>query len=187
MKARDPHVVVMVAATQGRSALLSAEECRALAGDKTFQNVARSHLNENEAHLPWQLVNIKANRPFMMAEWRAVPNSDGYEVSSLGHVRRGALLLKQIGSGRYGHASVSIYYGGRQRRINVHKLVAEVFHGIPPADKPLACHRNGRAWDNRADNLYWGSMADNVADMKRHTSLRRNSSEKSVRSNANSG
>lgn len=67
---------------------------------------------------------------------------------------------------RYGHANVSLYNRPHVRRVGVHQLVAEVFHGPAPAGRTLACHKNGNAWDNRAENIYWGSQAENVADMQ---------------------
>lgn len=181
---RDPYIAIMVAAAKGQSLRLDAKECAMLAKDTFIEKVARSHLEREELAKPWRSIDPKADRPVAIAEWRAIPGYEEYEVSSLGQVRRGGRILKEVASGRYGHANVSIYAKGVERRVNVHKLIAEVFHGPAPDNKPFACHRNGHAWDNRADNLYWGSREENVADMIRHASLREKEFEKLVRKNA---
>jgi hypothetical protein len=46
--------------------------------------------------------------------------------------------------------------------------VALTFIGPPPEGKPLACHINGKPWENRVDNIYWGDHIDNGADWSRH-------------------
>jgi hypothetical protein len=101
-------------------------------------------------------------------EWRTVPGFERYEVSSLGHVRRGFKLLKQT-KHKAGHLSVTLYSDdGDQWRVGVHRLVALAFIGLPPRDKPLACHKNGRPWENVATNLYWGDHIENAADARNH-------------------
>jgi NUMOD4 motif len=87
-------------------------------------------------------------------EWRTVPEFGRYEVSSLGHVRRGKLLKRTKHKG--GHLSVTVYSdNGVQWPVGVHRLVALAFIGPPPRGKPLACLKNGRPGENVATNLSW--------------------------------
>lgn len=105
-------------------------------------------------------------------EWRAVPGFEEYQVSRDGEVRRQYDRLLQVLPTRWGHMHVTLYdRGGKQFKRGIHRLVAMAFLGPPPPGKPLACHKNGRAWDNKPENLYWGSHAENVADRMRHASL----------------
>lgn len=72
------------------------------------------------------------------------------------------------------HVSSRGYYklilrrAGEKTTANVHRLVCEAFHGPAPEGKPLACHKDGDALNNRAENLYWGSLSDNMRDSVRH-------------------
>lgn len=109
-------------------------------------------------------------------EWRQIPDYPRYEVSSLGYVRRrseghrltAGPLLKPHRKQR-GHLTVSVYRdGGRQWRADVHRLVALAFLGPPPSSEHMICHRNGWGEDCRPSNLYWGTVADNRADERRH-------------------
>jgi hypothetical protein len=125
-------------------------------------------------------VELLAKQPFVSIdpelaalEWRPVPGFERYEVSEWGHVRRGHNILKQTRQ-RYGHRCVTVYSAaGKQWRAGVHSLVAVAFLGPAPEGKPFACHKNGYADENYKDNIYWGSRQENVADMVRHASLKR--------------
>lgn len=164
---RDAYIAMMVAAAKGKSVRLTAEECEALAKDGLIARTAKSRLDRPEMNLPWTRIDAERPRPHQIAEWRAVPGFEEYEVSSLGQVRHGARILKATAA-RYGHSKVSLYSAEAKRRVGVHQLVAEVFHGPAPEGKPFACHENGHAWDDRADNIYWGSRAENDDDRRRH-------------------
>lgn len=152
MKTRNEHdlyATILRAAKEGRGLRLSATETMLLAKQ------------------PF----VAFDQRISALEWRTIEGYERYEISIEGHVRRGMRLLKQTETKSL-HLNVTIYSNsGEQWRAGVHHLVATAFKNAPPADKPLACHVNGRPWDNRATNLYWGSHADNVADMVRHASL----------------
>lgn len=108
----------------------------------------------------------------MSEVWRPVRETCGYEVSSLGRVRSldrvvryidgrtnfrpGQILKLSMSSG---YPAVNIK--GRRRR--VHVLVAETFHG-PRPNGLECCHRDDDRTNNRADNLYWGTHAQNLKD-----------------------
>lgn len=100
-------------------------------------------------------------------EWRPIPNSKGYEVSSVGRVRRGKRHLKQwkIKAG-YSYIGV-MYLDGAWKRCRVHRLVLEAFVGPCPAGM-IVCHNNGVRDDNRLENLRYDTAASNVRDMYKH-------------------
>lgn len=68
---------------------------------------------------------------------------------------------------RYGHVRVVLYRSGSRRRYFIHRLVLETFVG-PCPEGMEGCHRDGDPSNNRIENLYWGTHADNVQDSVRH-------------------
>lgn len=101
-----------------------------------------------------------------------------YEISNLGNLRR---LTSRKGSCagtlvRYakskGYLRVPLWKDGRPKDFRVNRLVCLHFHRmpshLPPSGKWEACHKNGLAQDNRAENLYWGTHTDNMRDCVRH-------------------
>ena len=117
-----------------------------------------------------------------MTQWRAVPGFDGeYEVSDDGQVRS---LLRVVtrSDGRTrtirprvlhpnkmkkGHMQVSLWRGNREHKHLVHRLVLLAFvSSCPPGLQAL--HGNGIAWDNRVENLRWGTISENSLDSVKH-------------------
>ena len=105
-------------------------------------------------------------------EWRVVERNPSYEVSSLGNVRSVDRTLTLSNGHRRFHKGqplvISIVGGYPQVNLSrvatrVHVLVAEAFHG-PRPDGMEVCHRNDIRTDNRAENLYWGTHAQNLRD-----------------------
>lgn len=110
-------------------------------------------------------------------EWRAAPGWAAYEVSDRGRVRSvdrtlpdgreaGGVMLKPS-KDKDGYRYVTLANGTERWRVHVGRLVLTAFDRWPP-DGMEACHRNGRRWDNRLANLYWGTRPDNRADRERH-------------------
>jgi hypothetical protein len=100
---------------------------------------------------------------------RKIPGYERYAVDTLGNVwrigaPRGIPLRPALRSG-YPFVVLS-EAGGKQAR-SVHHLVLETYVGPRPEGKE-PCHRNGIKTDNRLDNLYWGTRAENIADKFRH-------------------
>lgn len=113
--------------------------------------------------------------------WKACPGFEqDYEVSSRGRVRailgevpvrrngglhrriRRPRILKGALSG--GYPAVNLCFGGGRTQTNhVHVLVCVAFHGPRPPQHE-ACHRDGDRLNARAENLYWGTQAQNRAD-----------------------
>jgi hypothetical protein len=112
-------------------------------------------------------------------EWRPVVGYEGlYEVSSLGRVKSAAAgrgrvqgrVLRQSARNAKGYMRVNLW-NGTQRNHFTHHLVAAAFIGPRPAGL-LVLHENGRADDNKASNLRYGTHRENVADAKRHGTFR---------------
>lgn len=116
----------------------------------------------------------------MNEEWLPVPVKgleEYYLVSSQGRVYRrpyenyrGKIIPGKILEGYVqpiGYRVVSMTDGnGHKAQYRVHRLVCIAFHGR--SHKPLVCHKNGDKLDNRAENLYWGTHADNYQDSVDH-------------------
>ncbi len=103
--------------------------------------------------------------------WLPIKETDGlYEVSNNGnvckHVNGRRILLKVNFSGPYG--KVGLYPPGcKGLTRQVHKLVCTAFHG-DPQDFQVVRHLNGDRYDNRAENLIWGTPEQNCQDSIRH-------------------
>ena len=66
-----------------------------------------------------------------------------------------------------GYRQVNLRTPSGRRTYHVHRLVAETFHGKPPAG--LVCrHLDGNPTNNRAENLKWGTYKQNQDDSLRH-------------------
>lgn len=116
--------------------------------------------------------------------WKPVVGFEGfYEVSSMGNVRscerehtyldkRLGLVTRRrksqpIAQGGNIYLSVSLSIDGVHSRHLTHKLVAEAFVG-PRPDGLEVRHLNGKAHDNRASNLCYGTKKENAADRDVH-------------------
>lgn len=103
-------------------------------------------------------------------EWRSTTLVAGYEVSSLGRVRRSSpargtcvgRVLRPYNS-RSGRPCVRI--GGKS--LYVHTLVATSFLGPRPPGAECR-HLDGVKTNNRFTNLLWGTRAENEADRAAH-------------------
>ena len=109
--------------------------------------------------------------------WLPIPGWEGlYEISDMGRVRS---LDRIAANGRFwkgriraltisnGYLAVSLWRGGSGEMRLVSGLVATVFCGPKPPGKEVR-HLNGDAWDNRAENLAWGTSSENKLDQVRH-------------------
>ena len=112
----------------------------------------------------------------MSEEWRIIPSSPSYEVSSTGRVRRLApYRATKVGHvlkpsrQRSKHLLVRLCEAGKPvRATGIHRLVAEAFHGPAPTPKHVAAHNNGIPFDNRPDNIRWATNSENMADRRGH-------------------
>lgn len=90
-------------------------------------------------------------------------------VWSIGHNWRGygvREIVPTLNSDGYRQVRLSIE--GRRLCRTVHGLVALTFHGPRPSPRHQVCHANGNRTDNRAENLRWGTGAENAADRTAH-------------------
>lgn len=104
-----------------------------------------------------------------MEEWKDIDGFPGYQISSYGNVR-------SFTNNRHGLCNTPHFLGtdtnsngykrvflGSKGRFFVHHLVAKAF--IPnPNDYPVVRHKDDDRLNNRADNLEWGTQADNIQD-----------------------
>ena len=121
-----------------------------------------------------------------MELWKALPGYEGlYEVSDQGRVRSlerfdtygtGRRVPERIlsisnGGGNsktgYHYAQVALTRNGVRASKLLHRLVLAAFVGPPPEDHQT-CHKNGNRFDNRLENLRYGTAQDNANDRIRH-------------------
>lgn len=85
------------------------------------------------------------------------PGPDGSEMKKLKPWRDGQ-----------GYEYVQIYLDSKAKiKRAVHRLVLEAFVGAKPSGF-VARHLNGCPFDNRLENLSWGTAKENAQDRKRH-------------------
>jgi hypothetical protein len=101
--------------------------------------------------------------------WKSVLGYAGrYEVSDEGGIWS---VTKNRPMTPYVHASgylaVGLWDGEKCTTTYVHRIVAASFVRRPD-DGVEVCHRDGKPLNNAAENLYWGTRADNMRDAVRH-------------------
>ena len=96
---------------------------------------------------------------------------EGYCVSDDGRVfGKDGRELRQ-GPNDNGYMRVWLRVSGRYKAVSVHSLVATAFIGKRP-ENCQARHLDGNQRNNSASNVVWGTLAENVADRKRHKNSR---------------
>lgn len=111
---------------------------------------------------------------FMKEEiWKQINGYRGwYEISNLGNIKslpkwQGCVLskeriLKPMPT-KHGYMRVCLSNSRvRKKFISVHRIVATHFIGVAPKNKPWVNHKNGIKKDNRAENLEWSSISENI-------------------------
>lgn len=84
------------------------------------------------------------------------------------HQKRRVRELKQREHPRTGHARVDVRdHFGRKMTVKVHRLIALAWHGPPPFEGAEVLHNDGTT-DNHAENLRWGTTAENAQDREDH-------------------
>lgn len=99
-------------------------------------------------------------------EWREVPGTIGYLVSSMGRARgkRGQLLKATPTPKGYPRLN---FYGDKKGSYFLHTAVLESFVGPRPEGMEVR-HLNGNPADARLSNLAWGTRTQNRADRIAH-------------------
>jgi hypothetical protein len=119
--------------------------------------------------------------------WKAIPGYEThYAASSFGRIKSICRVVKDIKSGKertrvfkekilrfnisksHGRMSVMLSKNGKLKRILVARLVCLAFHGLPPKGKENVLHYDDIHANNVPENLRWGSLKENAADMRRN-------------------
>lgn len=126
-------------------------------------------------------------------EWRVIPEYPGYEVTKTGQVRSWLRpgpnpeladepQLKSARPDKDGYLRVSIKVAeGKYRRIGVHRLVALAWHPETHFEGAWALHNDGDKLNNHADNIRWGTPAENSSDRGIHGTFTNPSSPERIK------
>lgn len=103
----------------------------------------------------------------MAAAFADIEGIRGYRVNALGEVwsDRAKRFLVGTKCGQMGYRAVDTFSQGR---FYIHQAVCRAFHGPKPGPEYQVRHLDGDRNNNRADNLAWGTKAENEADKVRH-------------------
>lgn len=100
--------------------------------------------------------------------WKPIPYST-YEASSLGKIRNcknGKILKPNVGND--GYLFVGIRFLDQKHSKKVHQLVCMAFHDLKPTGAECVRHLDGDKFNNRPENLRWGTNKENAADTILH-------------------
>lgn len=108
------------------------------------------------------------------AQFTPIPGWPDYAASSDGRIWAVGTNWRGYGArelaahpDRHGYLGVRLTSSGRRTKFKVHRLICETFHGPRPEGRQ-ARHLDGDKLNNRAENLAWGTVAENAADRTAH-------------------
>lgn len=91
-----------------------------------------------------------------MEIWKPIQGFEIYQVSNFGRIRKEQKILRpKIGSS--GVYYVNLHKDGKTYRKYLHLLVARLFLGNPPKNRPFISYKNGSKIDVTLDNLEYVS------------------------------
>lgn len=105
-----------------------------------------------------------------------IPKAAGYFAGDDGHIysiyigRGVGQPRKMAGYLQDGYLMIRLRARGASKRVAVHRLIIEAFHGQPKSGQQ-ARHLDGNRTNNLPSNLTWGTVKENVADKIRHGRL----------------
>jgi hypothetical protein len=112
--------------------------------------------------------------------WKAIPDYQGYEISSFGNVRtRNKITVSAMGkrcwkdrtlklkTDRDGYKRISLWSSGTQKDWLIHRLVAKAFLESQPG-KDIINHIDGNPSNNHVDNLEWTDYQGNLLHAYEH-------------------
>jgi hypothetical protein len=116
--------------------------------------------------------------------WRPVVGHDGYEVSNLGRVavvKNGNRILRVPNRAtHYLTVSLKKRPGDKaQKSPTIHSMVAEAFIGPRPPGAVIR-HIDGDRYNNRVDNLLYGTVPENVYDSIQHKTYKGENNGRSI-------
>lgn len=98
-----------------------------------------------------------------------VKDAPGYYVCEEGYVMHNGKILRDHPGDNHGHLSTRLYVNGKIDERYTHRIVAEAW--VPnPNNHPIVRHLNDVPYDNRVENLAWGTQRDNHEDAVRNRS-----------------
>ena len=94
-----------------------------------------------------------------------IPGFPNYIATRTGKImNRNGSILKP--ADHNGYQRVWLYAGRRRKRKRVHIIICEIYHGPRPSEEHEVCHRDNDRANNHADNLRWGTKAENGQDKR---------------------
>ena len=103
--------------------------------------------------------------------WGKLDPADDYLISIDGQVRSTWFgkekPIKPVPNGD-GYLHFGYCKNGKRTNKLVHRCVAIVFLGDRSAEGLYALHKDGNRLNNKKENLYWGTPAQNQADREKH-------------------
>ena len=101
--------------------------------------------------------------------WRSVVGFENYAVSNQGRVKRidTQLIMSPRKHKRDGYWLVNLYKESKYTTKPVHRLVMDAFVGLRPKGL-VTRHLNGNGYDNRLENLAYGTQQQNRRDQWLH-------------------
>lgn len=114
--------------------------------------------------LKYEISCMENQLNFPDEEWRNIEGYEGrYQVSNFGRIKsftRGKGKIFKVKSSPNGYYLTHLTKNSQTKTFRVHRLVAQEF--IPnPENKPFVNHKDGKKWNNLAENLEWVTQKEN--------------------------
>ncbi len=105
--------------------------------------------------------------------WNPIPGYEGYYASKDGKIlstkKKNPIIMSQI-KAKDGYLYVFMYENGKMEKVWVHRAVLMAWDRLPNLEEETR-HLNDIPYDNRLENLCWGTREENVADKRRNGGL----------------
>lgn len=103
--------------------------------------------------------------------WKTIENlNEEYQISNFGnvrHIKQNGIKILKSHKDKSGYLIINIYANNKNHSLKIHRLVANAF--VPnPNSKEQVNHIDFNRINNRADNLEWCTLQENIQHSKRH-------------------